>query len=241
MNEFKHLIFIDLETASSKASFDELPEGLQELWIKKSMLLKNEEEKSAQELYFEKAGIYAEFGKVICISIGFIHLDQDQKLNVRIKAITADNEKDLLQSFIEHLSKMDQTKVQLCAHNGKEFDFPYLSRRMLINGLSLPMYLELSGKKPWEVQHLDTMQMWKFGDWKNYTSLELLTQVFDIPSPKEDIDGSDVNRVYYEQNDLARIAKYCNRDVLATIQVYLKLKGMTCIAEDCIQFVDIQS
>jgi len=237
MNTFKHLIFIDIETASSKPSFDELSEGLQELWLKKSILLKNEEDKSAQELYFEKAGIYAEFGKVICISIGFIHEDQDKKLHARIKAIALDNEKDLLQAFIDTLSKMDQTKVQLCAHNGKEFDFPYLSRRMLINGLPLPVYLELSGKKPWEVQHLDTMQMWKFGDWKNYTSLELLTQVFDIPSPKEDIDGSDVNKVYYEQSDLARIAQYCNRDVLATIQVFLKLKGMSTIADDHIEFV----
>ncbi|WP_109832373.1 3'-5' exonuclease [Reichenbachiella versicolor] len=223
---FSHLIFIDIETASQESMFEELPDNIQEQWVKKSQMLSRDEELSPQELYFQRAGIYAEFGKIICISVGFLYYDQEEKLSMKIKAIVNHDEKALLKELIETLgSKLDETKIQLCAHNGKEFDFPYISRRLLINGLPLPPYLELSGKKPWEVQHIDTMQLWKFGDWKNYTSLELLTQVFGIESPKDDIDGSDVNRVYYEDEDLNRIAKYCSQDVLATAQVYLRLKG----------------
>ncbi|MFY0626254.1 MAG: 3'-5' exonuclease [Reichenbachiella sp.] len=237
MQNFKNVIFIDIETASSKSTFDELPESMQELWVKKAMLLSNEEEISAQELYFERAGIYSEFGKIICISLGFIHYE-DGIPHARVKALKAENERELLTSFIDLLSKLDPEKIQLCAHNGKEFDFPYLSRRILINQLKLPYYLDLSGKKPWEIQHLDTMQMWKFGDWKSYTSLNLLAQVFEIPSPKDDIDGSDVNRVYYEENDLSRIANYCNRDVLTTIQVFLRMKGQEIIEEDRIELLE---
>ncbi len=238
MENFRNLIFIDIETASGKPSFDELSETLKELWVKKATLLKNEEEHSAQELYFERAGIYAEFGKVVCISVGFLFQNEERELSAKVKALKSDDEKTLLEEFKALLSKMDETKIQLCAHNGKEFDFPYLSRRMLINGVKLPYYLDLSGKKPWEVQHIDTMQMWKFGDWKSYTSLDLLAQVFEIPSPKDDIDGSDVNRVYYEENDLDRIALYCNRDVFTTIQVYLKLKGHEIVAEKNVELVD---
>lgn len=237
MDNFKSIIFIDIETASAQKDFTELSEGLQELWIKKAALIRNEEELSAQELYFEKAGIYAEFGQVICISVGFIYMDEGQNQHAKIKSLTADTEKDLLLDFIQLLSKMDSSKVQLCAHNGKEFDFPYLSRRMLVNGIQLPFYLELAGKKPWEVQHLDTMQMWKFGDWKSFTSLDLLAQIFNVPSPKDDIDGSDVNRVFYEENDKERIAHYCNKDVLTTIQVFLKMKGMDLIEEENIEFL----
>jgi len=237
MENYRNLIFIDIETASGKPDFSELTDAMQDLWVKKASLLHNEADLSAQELYFERAGIYAEFGQVICISVGFIHLDNNQNRYARIKALKSHDEKGLLGAFIDLLSKMDPTKVQLCAHNGKEFDFPYLSRRMLVNGLQLPYYLELAGKKPWEVQHMDTMQMWKFGDWKSYTSLELLAQVFGIPSPKEDIDGSDVNRVYYKENDLGRIAGYCNRDVLTTIQVFLRLKGLEIIETENIEFI----
>jgi len=223
---FNHLIFIDIETVSQKPAFDELPENLQNQWIKKAQTINNDSDVSPQELYFEKAGIYSEFGKIICISIGFLYHKEDN-LSIKIKSIANHDEKLLLIELIETLSKnLDETKIQLCAHNGKEFDFPYISRRLLINGLSLPPYLELSGKKPWEIQHIDTMQLWKFGDWKNYTSLDLLTQVFGIESPKDDIDGSDVNKVYYVDADLNRIAKYCNQDVLATAQVYLKLKNL---------------
>lgn len=238
MREFKHLFFIDIETISGKPTFEELPENIQELWIKKAGLLRNEEEQSPQELYFERAGIYAEFGQVVCISVGFLYSDENEELHARIKALKSENEAELLQEFKDLMSRSDQTKVQLCAHNGKEFDFPYLSRRLLINGIALPTYLELSGKKPWEVQHIDTMQLWKFGDYKHYTSLDLLAGVFDIPSPKDDIDGSDVNRVYYEDNDLDRIAKYCSRDVLTTMQVYLKLKGLPVVKDEHVEFLD---
>ena len=238
MENFQNLIFVDIETASGKPSFGELPEAMQELWIKKASLLKNEEEHSAQELYFERAGIYAEFGKVVCISLGFLFFGENKELKARVKALKSNDEKKLLEDFKALLSKMDQSKIQLCAHNGKEFDFPYLSRRMLVNGIKLPYYLELSGKKPWEVQHLDTMQMWKFGDWKSYTSLDLLAAIFEIPSPKDDIDGSDVNRVYYEEENLDRIAQYCNRDVFTTIQVFLKMKGLEIVEERNAELID---
>ncbi|UXP33534.1 3'-5' exonuclease [Reichenbachiella agarivorans] len=237
LTNLNHLIFIDIETASAVQDFGDLDEKFQELWIKKADQLNREEEYDPQEFYFERAGIYAEFGKIICISVGMLHYDMDRQLQLRVKALASGDEKELLQSFIDLFRQLDQSKIQLCAHNGKEFDFPYISRRMLINQLTLPPYLELSGKKPWEVQHLDTMQMWKFGDWKNYTSLELLTQVFGIPSPKGDIDGSDVNRVYYEEQDLTRIAHYCNQDVIATIQVFLKMKGLDMVDEDNISIV----
>jgi len=160
-----------------------------------------------------------------------LHYNEDQEPCLRVKGLKSADEKELLESFIALFQNYDQSKIQFCAHNGKEFDYPYLSRRMLVNGISLPFYLELSGKKPWEVQHLDTLQMWKFGDWKSYTSLELLTQIFDIPSPKSDIDGSDVNRVFYEEQDLERISHYCNQDIIALTQVFLKMKGYDSIKE----------
>lgn len=232
LTNHQNIIFLDIETASAADNFGNLDEKLQELWVRKADQLNRDQDYDLEAFYFERAGIYAEFGKIICISVGMLYHDKEGQLNFRVKALTSENEHELLETFIELFSSMDQSKIQLCAHNGKEFDFPYLSRRMLIHQLQLPLYLELSGKKPWEVQHLDTLQMWKFGDWKSYTSLDLLTKVFDIPSPKGDIDGSDVNRVYYEDHDLKRIGHYCNRDVIATVQVFLKMKGLEIIPEE---------
>jgi DNA polymerase elongation subunit (family B) len=128
------------------------------------------------------------------------------------------------------LDKADP-KTKLCAHNGKEFDFPYLSRRMLVNSITLPSLLHLSGAKKWEVPHLDTMEMWKFGDYKHYTSLDLLLALFNIPSSKSEMDGSKVNGVYYQEKDLKKIATYCVSDVVAIAQLYLKMKNLPLIEE----------
>jgi DNA polymerase elongation subunit (family B) len=143
---------------------------------------------------------------------------------------------EVLQGFIDILNKQPKELV-LCAHNGKEFDFPYLCRRMLINGLSIPKQLQIAGKKPWEINHLDTMELWKFGDFKNYISLNLLATVLGIPNPKDDIQGSDVHWVYWQEKDLKRIQTYCQKDVLTTAQILMKFKGMPSLSEELISYV----
>ncbi|MEN8226132.1 MAG: 3'-5' exonuclease [Bacteroidota bacterium] len=224
---FRKLLFLDIETVPMCATYDEMPEKYKALWDKKAGFLKKEEEDTPATL-FPRAGIYAEFGKVVCISFGML-LDG----NFRIKSFYGDDEKVILQDFATLLeSKFSSKDFLLCAHNGKEFDFPYLSRRMLINGVSLPEILDLAGKKPWEVSHIDTMELWKFGDFKNYTSLELLATVFDIPTPKDDIDGSQVGKVYWEENDLDRIAIYCQKDVLTIAQLFLRYQGKELFTEE---------
>lgn len=239
MKFLKNLIFIDIETVSEKPTFSDLSERMQNLWVKKSIYLKNEEEMSAEELYAERAGIYSEFGKVVVISIGAFYTDKEGNLNLRIKALYNDDEKVLLEEFNETINKkLDEQKVKLCAHNGKEFDFPYMARRMVVNRIDIPGFLQLSGKKPWEVGHIDTMELWKFGDRKSFTSLDLLTAILDIPSPKDDMDGSMVSTVYYQENDLEKIAKYCNKDVEATAQLFLRLKGIEILSPDKIHFVN---
>ena len=238
MKFLKNLIFIDIETVPEKPSFSELSEKMQELWVKKSMYLKNDDALSAEELYADRAGIYSEFGKVVAISIGFFYEDSYQKLNFRVKSLFDSDEKNLLEEFLSTMeNKLDEKKIRLCAHNGKEFDFPYLARRMVVNRVKIPYYLQLSGKKPWEINHLDTLEMWKYGDRKSFTSLELLTEILGIPSPKQDIDGSMVAKVYYEDRDVEKIATYCGRDVEATAQLFLRLRGMDLLSEDKIHHI----
>ena len=181
------------------------------------------EEFSAEEFY-ERAGIWAEFGKIICVSVGYFNIENESR-TFRVKSFSGD-EASLLKQFKDLLiSHFSQAKHLLCAHNGKEFDFPYIARRMIIHGITLPYKLNLFGKKPWEVPHLDTLELWKFGDYKNYTSLKLLTNVLGIPSPKEDIDGSEVYKVYYQEKDITRIIDYCERDTIAVAQILLRLRG----------------
>jgi hypothetical protein len=218
------ILFIDIETVPSFYKYEELPDRIKKFWDKKSSQLKQDSEMS--EINYQRAGIYAEFGKIICISAGIILPDK----NFRIKSFFGDDEKKILLDFKEMLDKYyaDEDKF-LCAHNGKEFDYPYIARRMLINRIDLPVILDISGKKPWEVRHLDTLELWKFGDYKNYTSLDLLTEIFNIPSPKDDIDGSMVAKVYYEDKDLKRIADYCEKDVLAVAQLFLRFKNLELI------------
>ena len=185
--------------------------------------------------FYERAGIWAEFGKVICISAGVFTSSDNTSL--RIKSYCCNEETELLEGFATMLNKRPPNQI-LCAHNGKEFDFPYLCRRMLISNITIPAQLQTYGKKPWEVNHLDTMELWKFGDHKNYTSLSLLAAIFNIPTPKDDIDGSEVGRVYWEENDQARIKTYCQKDVITTAQLIKRFRGEDLILEENITYID---
>ncbi|PIP54580.1 MAG: 3'-5' exonuclease [Bacteroidetes bacterium CG23_combo_of_CG06-09_8_20_14_all_32_9] len=228
-----NILFLDIETVPQFPVYSEVPEKLQKLWDEKSKNFR--EEKTSEDVY-ERAGIYAEFGKIICISVGAISEKPNRK--IRLKSFFGDNEKQLLESFFQLLnSKFNRYEHFLCAHNGKEFDYPYIARRGLINGLKLPKILDNSGKKPWEIKHLDTLELWKFGDYKHYTSLNLLTAIFDIPSPKDDISGADVAKVYYIEKDLPRIVKYCEKDVLALAQLLLRYKSEMLIPEENVEHV----
>ncbi len=219
------ILFIDIETVPQKEDFKELPEQLQKLWDKKSSFFRNETQ-SASDVY-ERAGIYAEFGRIICISAGvFIQKNGDRYY--RVKSFHDEDEKKLLAEFNDMLEKFTSNPAKrVCAHNGLEFDYPYIARRTLINNLKLPKILDIAGAKPWEIKDrlLDTLQFWKFGDYKNYTSLDLLCAVFNIPTPKDDIDGSMVAHVYYKEGDLDRIIRYCEKDTLALANLFLKYKG----------------
>lgn len=222
-----NILFLDIETVPQEKSFDDVSESLQGLWDKKSEYFRNEEESPAD--VYQRAGIYAEFGKIVCISVGFITVNGSKRI-LREKSYAGHDEKVLLNDFAAMLNK--NSRKFLCGHNIKEFDIPYIARRMLINGITLPASLNIAGKKPWEVNFIDTLELWKFGDYKHYTSLNLLTNIFNIPSPKDDIDGSEVAGVYYEENDVERIARYCEKDVLATTQLFLRFKGEPLIEED---------
>jgi 3'-5' exonuclease len=219
----QNILFLDIETVPQVYTCDSLSDQMRSLWDSKMQYFKKDGNE-ATTLY-HKAGIYAEFGKVVCVSIGTLQR-HNFKHSLHIKSFFGDNEKLLLKEFKEFLWTNNPKKnMQLCAHNGKEFDFPFLARRMLINGIKLPPALDNSGKKPWEVNHIDTLDLWKFGDYKNFSSLALLAAVFNIPSPKNDMDGSQVAKVYWEEKNLKRIVSYCQMDVLTLAQLLLKFKG----------------
>jgi DNA polymerase elongation subunit (family B) len=229
----ENVLFLDIETVPAYTSYEEMPEIFRKLWERKTENLKKVPEDTAESL-FPRAGIYAEFGKIICISVGYF-----RGREFRLKSFFGDDEYELLRQFCKMLeAHFNSVTKMLCAHNGKEFDFPYLARRILINGLSLPYILDTAGKKPWEVQFLDTMELWKFGDYKHYTSLELLSAVFDIPTPKDDISGSDVHRVYWQEHDLERIRVYCQKDVLTVARLFLKYQQQPMIEEEQIVIVE---
>ncbi len=217
----ENILFLDIETVPETRTFKELTSEKQYLWEEKSKYQRKEE--FTAEEYYVRAGIWAEFGKIACISVGFFKNKEDSR-TFRLTTFKGEEEK-ILKDFSSLLTTHFYKEHHLlCAHNGKEFDFPFISRRMLIHGLSLPPKLNLFGKKPWEVPHLDTLELWKFGDYKNYTSLKLLTNVLGIPSPKDDIDGSEVRDVFYEECNINRIAKYCEKDVIAIAQIILKFR-----------------
>jgi len=234
--DYSKILFFDIETVPLEQNYDDLNEKTQNLWDKKTRFLQEREGVNAERIY-DKAGIYAEFGKVICISVGFV-LHKGGEEQIRLKSFFAKEEKTLLQEFIDLLNGYyNSSQYYFCAHNGKEFDIPFLSRRILINGLKLPHLLNNAGKKPWDIKHIDTMDLWKFGDFKHYTSLELLTHIFNIPTPKDDIDGSQVAKVYYEDKDIDRIVNYCEKDVVATIQLFRRYQGEPLINEDMIHVI----
>lgn len=225
------ILFLDIETVPGVYKFEDLSEKTAELYLLKNKYIQERDGLSNEEIY-EKAGIYAEFGKIVCISCGIVQ-DKSTGKEVRLKSFYGDDEKQLLLDFAEMLNKHYSSPQHImCGHNAKEFDFPYIARRMQILGIDLPEPLDIAGKKPWEIAHLDTMELWKFGDYKHYTSLSLLCHLFDIPTPKDDISGADVGRVYYEENDLERIVAYCHKDVVALIQVFLKMRNEPLVKEE---------
>ncbi len=223
------ILFLDIETVPLHQQYSELSAEAQMLWEEKTRY-QRKEEFSAEEFY-DRAGIWAEFGKIVCISVGYFSFRHQQR-TFRVTSFTGE-EKNLLEDFSrlvnEHFSRPNKL---FCAHNGKEFDFPYISRRMIINGIEIPQKLQLFGKKPWEISHLDTMEMWKFGDYKHYTSLKLLAHILSIPSPKDDINGSEVRNVFYNEGDIDRIATYCEKDTITVAQILLRFRNDTLLDDD---------
>lgn len=227
--KLNNILFLDIETVPQEESWEKLPKETQQLFEKKTQYQRKEEFTAAQ--FYDRAGIWAEFGKIICISVGYF-VDVDDKKQLRITSFFGDDEHKLLTEFKvlldKHFNKKDNI---LCAHNGKEFDFPFIARRMIIHKIELPKKLNLFGKKPWEVPHLDTLELWKFGDFKHYTSLKLLTSILGISSPKDDIDGSEVAAVYYKEKNLQRIVTYCEKDTVAVAQILLRFNNEALIEE----------
>lgn len=227
------ILFLDIETVPEVYQYADLDEKTKELYDQKTKFFQKDD-LTAEDVY-DRAGVYAEFGKIVCISCGIV----DEKMTgkqIRIKSFYSHDERKLLQDFADLLNEYYfSPQHSLCGHNAKEFDFPYIGRRMLINGIDVPEILDIAGKKPWEVNLLDTMELWKFGDYKHYTSIALLCHIFQVPTPKDDISGADVARVYYEENNLERITKYCEKDVVALIQLFLKFRNESLVKEENIQ------
>jgi 3'-5' exonuclease len=232
------ILVLDIETVPAYASYENCPEPFQSLWNDKSKWIYKEQPEATPAEIYARAGIYAEFGKIVCISVGFFRYEDRPVF--RVKSFCSHDEKELLFHFSDLLNKSyNNNNSFLCAHNGKEFDFPYIARRLVINGMPLPRLLNIAGKKSWETDCLlDTMHLWRFGDYKNYTSLNLLAAVFGIQSPKDDISGSDVGRIYWETGDIARIAHYCQKDVVTVAQLLLKFRGMPLLGNDDVFVVE---
>jgi predicted PolB exonuclease-like 3'-5' exonuclease len=238
--DLQNVLVLDIETVSGQANFEALSPTMQYLWeIKSNQVQKRSadtEPLSPNDNYPQMAGIYAEFGKIVCISVGIFRRNKDTgELEFHVKSFYSDDERQLLLDFANLLEKHynNPKKHYLCGHNIREFDIPYICRRMIIQGMNLPDVIDLYGKKPWETEHLlDTLALWRFGDYKNFTSLKLLCGVFDIPTPKDDIDGSEVGKTYWEEKDLDRIEVYCKKDVVATAQLLLRFKLEKLLRED---------
>lgn len=230
----EHILFLDIETVPEAENYSDLSPLKQQLFADKTAYQRKED--FTPEEFYERAGIWAEFGKIVCISVGYFRLNGTER-QLRLKTFHGE-EKDLLIEFKQLLeSHFYHPYHLLCAHNGKEFDFPYIARRMIILGIALPNKLQLFGKKPWEIPHLDTLEMWKFGDYKHYTSLKLLTEILHVPSPKDDIDGSEVAKVFYQEKNIDRIITYCEKDVVAIAQIFLRYRQEELLEEDEIKVV----
>jgi len=230
----QNILFLDIETVPEQISFNELSEEKKELFDTKTKFQRKEDQ--SLEDFYQRAGIWAEFGKIICISVGFFTFKNDIR-HFRVTSFFGEETK-LLHNFSNLVNNyFNQPQHVLCGHNAKEFDFPYIARRMIIHGLQLPEKLHLFGKKPWEIPHLDTMELWKFGDYKHYTSLKLLANILNIPSPKDDIDGSEVAHVYYVEKNIDRIINYCQKDVITVAQILLRLRRESILDESEIIYV----
>lgn len=231
------VLFLDIETVPKSPDFSRLDAYEQELWEEKKGKHKADDD-TAADYYFNNAGIFAEFGKIICISVGrFTQAGMFQEFELR--SFYGDDEVKLLHEFVAFLQQEQKKRrsLTLCGHNIREFDVPYICRRLLINNLKLPEYFEtLQTKKPWEAGLLDSMDFWKFGDFKNFISLKLLAYCLGIPSPKDDISGKDVGKVYWHEHGLDRIKTYCQKDVITVAQIVLKLKGLSLISESNVKF-----
>ncbi len=233
MHILDQIVFIDIETVSAKATFEELDERFQALWLRKHKQLFAKDYLSPEDSYPNKAAIYAEYGKVITVGLAYLVKNENKEWTLKGTVLKNDNEHELLTESVIHLNKLfKRGKKILCAHNGKEFDFPYLCRRILANRLTLPTVLDIQGKKPWEISHIDTLEMWKFGDRKAYTSLDLLAAVFNIDTSKSTLDGSKVGEAYYKYQQLDEIAEYCLQDVIVLAQIYLALQGFDAINKE---------
>ena len=231
------VLFIDIETVPQTEKLEQLSPHLQKLWIKKAGQIAGKGE--TEEELFSRSGVYAEFGKIVCISAGKIYRKGNERV-FRVKSFYGVDELSLLRDFARVLENfMTNPQHRICAHNGQEFDFPFISRRLLINGIKLPAVFDIAGAKPWEIREclLDTLQLWKFGDYKHYTSLDLLCTIFNIPTPKDDIDGSQVADVFYKEADYQRIARYCEKDTFAIAQLLLRYKGEPIISQENFEIV----
>ncbi|MDB2494859.1 3'-5' exonuclease [Flavobacteriaceae bacterium] len=227
--KLENLLFLDIETVPLFAMYSELDKTAKQLWEQKTKYQRKEEFTS--EEFYDRAGIWAEFGKIVCISVGYFVFKGNLR-NFRVKSFFGE-EKDILNNFKNLLeTHFNKPYHLLCAHNGKEFDFPFIARRMIVNSIDIPFKLNLFGKKPWEIPHLDTLELWKFGDYKTYTSLKLMTHILGIPSPKDDIDGSEVRDVFYLDQDIDRIIRYCEKDTIAVAQIILRLRNEELLIDD---------
>lgn len=227
--KLEHILFLDIETVPQEEFFNQMDPEMQTLWEQKTQYQRKDEFSS--EAFYDRAGIWAEFGKIVCISVGYFQIKGDIR-NFRVTSFFGE-EKQLLKDFNNLLNNhFSGPHYVLCGHNSKEFDIPFIARRMIINGVSLSSKLNLFGKKPWEIPHLDTMELWKFGDFKHFTSLKLLSKILGIPSSKEDIDGSQVGHVYYKEKDIDRIVTYCEKDVVAVAQVMLRFRNEELLVQD---------
>jgi len=224
-----NILFLDIETVPQEEHYNNLEDEMKELWQHKTQYQRKED--YTPEDFYERAGIWAEFGKIVCLSVGYF-VNKGDIRNFRVTSFFGE-EKKILKDFASLLNNhFNLTQHVLCGHNAKEFDIPFIPRRMIINQMAIPNKLNLFGKKPWEISHLDTLELWKFGDYKHFTSLKLLTKILDIPSSKGDIDGSQVAKVYYVDKDIDRIVTYCEKDVIAVAQIFLRLRREDLLVED---------
>ncbi len=242
VSELKQMVFIDIETIRGKKTYNDViteNPALDDYWQTKHTQIREKEPLSyghiedSAEMYEKMAALYPEWGQIVCISIGQIKFDEDgNPIKFTTKSFSGLYEKILLEEFNETASKImsKYPRMQWVGHNIKGFDMPYIIKRSLINGVRVPNVFHLQKQKPWESQLIDTNDVWKFNGW-NGARLGLLTEILNIPSPKQDMDGKMVSDVFWEDGDLNRISEYCEMDINATANVMLRISGMDIITD----------